>query len=120
MAWWKIVAYIAAGVLIIFGVLFVLSAFSAQGGGGGAILVGLILLLVAFVLIYFVARRKPVETTNVTLNIDMPGNVGMDTIKCKSCGGTITKDDITMVAGAPMVTCPWCHTTYQLTEDPKW
>ncbi len=120
MAWWKIVAYIAAGVLIIFGVLFILSAFSAQGSGGSAIIVGIILLLVAFVLIYFVARRKPVETTNVTLNIDMPGNVGMDTIKCKSCGGTITKDDITMVAGAPMVTCPWCHTSYQLTEDPKW
>ncbi len=120
MAWWKVVAYIAAGILIIFGVLFVLSAFSAQGSGGGAILTGVILLLVAFVLIYFVARRKPVETTNVTLNIDMPGNVGMDTIKCKSCGGTITKDDISMVAGAPMVTCPWCHTSYQLTEDPKW
>jgi len=25
-----------------------------------------------------------------------------------------------MVAGAPMVTCPYCHTSYQLTEDPKW
>ncbi len=120
MPWWKIVAYIAAGILIIFGVLFILSAFSAQGGGGGAILTGLILCLIAFVLIFFVARRKPVQTTNVTLNVDLPGNVGMDTIKCKSCGGTITKDDITMVAGAPMVTCPWCHTSYQLTEDPKW
>jgi uncharacterized Zn-finger protein len=44
----------------------------------------------------------------------------MDTIKCKSCGGTLTANDIKMVAGAPMVTCPYCHTSYQLTEEPKW
>jgi len=120
MAWWKIVAYIGAAILIIFGVLFILSAFSAMGGGGGSIIVGIILVLIAFGLIYFVARRKPSEVTNVTLNIDLPGNVQMDTIKCKSCGGTITKDDIKLVAGAPMVTCPFCHTSYQLTEEPKW
>jgi redox-regulated HSP33 family molecular chaperone len=44
----------------------------------------------------------------------------MDTMKCKSCGGTITSENIQMVAGAPVVTCPYCHTTYQLTEEPKW
>ncbi len=120
MAWWKIVAYIFAAILIFFGVLFIWGSFSAQGGGGGWIVIGLVSVLIGFGLIYFAARRKAVETTNVTLNIDMPGNVSMDTIKCKSCGGTITKDDIKMVAGAPMVTCPYCHTTYQLTEDPKW
>ncbi len=120
MAWWKVVAYIAAAILIFFGVLFIWGSFSAQGGGGTWIVIGGISVLIGFGLIYFAARRKAVETTNVTLNIDMPGNVGMDTIKCKSCGGTITKDDIQMVAGAPMVTCPWCHTTYQLTEEPKW
>jgi uncharacterized Zn-finger protein len=29
-------------------------------------------------------------------------------------------DNIQMVAGAPVVNCPYCHTTYQLTEEPKW
>ena len=28
--------------------------------------------------------------------------------------------DIKLVAGAPVVTCPFCGTTYQLTEEPKW
>jgi len=27
---------------------------------------------------------------------------------------------VEVVAGAPVVTCPYCHTTYQLTEEPKW
>jgi len=54
------------------------------------------------------------------LNVDLPGDVNMDSLKCKSCGGTLTAENITMVAGAPMVTCPFCHTAYQLTEEPKW
>ncbi len=120
MAWWKIVAYIFAAILIFFGVLFIWGSFSAQGGGGGWIVIGLISVVIGFGLIYFAARRKAVETTNVTLNIDLPGTVSMDTIKCKSCGGTITKDDIKLVDGAPWITCPYCHTTYQLTEEPKW
>ena len=60
------------------------------------------------------------STNNVTYNIDLPGNVNMDTIKCESCGGTLAPKDIQMVAGAPVVTCPWCNTTYQITEEPKW
>ena len=27
---------------------------------------------------------------------------------------------ITLVAGAPTVTCPYCGVTYQITEEPKW
>jgi uncharacterized Zn-finger protein len=44
----------------------------------------------------------------------------MDTLKCRSCGGALKPENITMVAGAPVVTCPYCGTTYQLTEEPKW
>ncbi len=40
-------------------------------------------------------------------------------------GETITVDrarlaQIKVVNGAPMVTCPYCHTVYQITEEPKW
>ena len=120
MNWLRIVGYIAAAILIIIGVLFILGSFSATGGGGSQLLQGVIMVLIGFVIVYFAARKPASNTTNVTMNIDLPGNVNMDTIKCKSCGGTITKNDISMVAGAPMVTCPYCHTSYQLTEDPKW
>ena len=27
---------------------------------------------------------------------------------------------ITLANGAPMVNCPYCHTIYQMTEEPKW
>jgi len=118
----KIIAYIAAAILIIFGVLFILSAFTpATPKPGGNIITGLILVGIGFVLIWFAARKlagPPV--TNVTLNLDLPGNVQMDKLTCQSCGGTLSSNDIKIVNGAPMVNCPFCHTVYQITEEPKW
>ena len=118
----KIISYIASAILIGFGVLFILSAFSPQGQTGN-LLVGIVLVIIAFVIIYFVTKKaKEAEKniTNVSLNIDLPGNVALESLKCQSCGGALTSDAITMVNGAPMVTCPFCNSTYQITEEPKW
>jgi len=116
----KIIAYIIAAILIIFGVLYILSVFG-PGGNTGRLLIGLILVGIAFVLIFWAARQPAVSSQqNVTVKIDLPGGVEMDTIKCKSCGGVITAENIKLVAGAPVVSCPFCGTTYQITEEPKW
>jgi Na+/melibiose symporter-like transporter len=118
----KIIGFIIAGVLIIFGFLFILGAGTRSDGGGSWVVTGVILFLISFVIIFFATRPGPAKPgdTNVTYQVDLPANVAMDTLKCKSCGGTLGPENITMVAGAPVVTCPYCHTTYQLTEDPKW
>jgi hypothetical protein len=119
----KIIAYIAAAILIFFGVLFIWGAFSPEGSVGW-ILIGLVSVGIGFGLIWFAARRKPASGgaggDNVTLKVDLPANVDMEQFKCKSCGGALTMDNVKMVAGAPVVTCPYCNTTYQLSEDPKW
>jgi putative Mn2+ efflux pump MntP len=117
----KVIAYIAAAILIFFGVLFIWGAFSPQGSPGW-ILIGLVSVGIGFGLIWLGSRQKPAsqEPGDVTLKIDLPANVSLDTFKCKSCGGALTMDNVKMVAGAPVVTCPYCGTTYQLTEEPKW
>ena len=116
----KIIAFIAAAILIFFGILFIWGAFSAQGQTGW-IFIGLISVLIGFGLIWFGSRQKPAPTTqNVTLNVDLPADVSMDTLKCQSCGGVLSEKDIQIIAGAPVVTCPYCGTTYQLKEEPKW
>lgn len=118
-----IIAYIAAAILIFFGVLFVWSAFGSTPQPGN-ILIGLITLGIGFVLIFAGSRMgkaaQAAAGDNITLKVDLPANVNMDTLKCKSCGGALAPKDISMVAGAPVVTCPYCGTTYQLTEEPKW
>jgi membrane protease YdiL (CAAX protease family) len=119
MSFGKVLLLIFGILILLYGFLNILGAFGPGGGGLGWVLIGVILMAVGAVPVYF-AIRKPAGETNVTLKIDLPGNVNLDTLKCKSCGGALTPKDIKMVAGAPVVTCPYCNTTYQLTEEPKW
>lgn len=121
----SIIAYVLAAGFIIFAFLFILGAFSPQGNVGW-IGSGLVLALIGFALIaagYFTGRQAKAQQQaeqNVTLNIDLPGNVSLDAMTCQNCGGVLQSKDVTMVAGAPTVNCPYCGTSYQLTEDPKW
>ncbi len=130
----RTLSYIAAVILILLGLvaLFIGIIFlwgsgsaNAQSGwvgiGVGSAVFGLLLVGGGVYLISLAGRGKMgAPTQNVTLNVDLPANVNMETLKCKSCGGTLTMDNIQMVAGAPVVNCPYCHSTYQLTEEPKW
>lgn len=117
----KIIAYIAAAILILFGVLFIWGAFDPSTPDSW-IIVGIITVGIGFGLIWFASRRKPADQAaqEVQVNIDLPADVSLDQFKCQNCGGSLTTDNVKMVAGAPVVTCPYCGTTYQLTEEPKW
>ena len=118
----RTILYIFAGIIIVFSFLVILGAFSPDGSTSW-LWVGMIGLLVGFLCIFWCSRlgaKAEQATQNVTLQVDLPGNISMDTIKCQSCGAPLSAEDIKMVNGAPMVSCPNCGTTYQLTEEPKW
>ncbi len=117
----KIIAYISAALFIGLGALFILSAFGSTPQPQN-IITGIILVVIGFGLIFVASRKKPGEQgeQEVKYEIDLSGDVNLDTLTCKSCGGQLSSENITMVAGAPVVTCPFCGTTYQLTEEPKW
>lgn len=118
----KVIAYILAGILIFFGVLFIWAAFG-ETFQSGWLITGIITVLIGFGILaagIYLGRQAAAQNQNVTLNIDLPADVNLDSLKCQSCGGVLSPENIKMVAGAPVVTCPYCHTTYQLTEEPKW
>jgi uncharacterized membrane protein len=121
MKFGKITLFILAAFSLIFSFILFLGSFS-QTGTSIPVWFSIILATVGFILIFFGTRMQAPSSSaqNVTVNIDFPGEVGMDTIKCKSCGGVLSEKDIKLVAGAPMVTCPFCGTSYQLSEEPKW
>jgi ascorbate-specific PTS system EIIC-type component UlaA len=130
----KTLSYLLAGILILlglaaifFGIIFVWGSFSTSGQSGW-LLAGSISVVIGFIMVgggaYLISLagrgKMGAVTQNVTLNVDLPANVNLDTLKCKSCGGSLTMDNIQMVAGAPVVNCPYCNSVYQLTEEPKW
>ena len=105
----KIIAYILAAILIFFGVLFIWATFSPDGQIGWLV-VGVISVGIGFGVIWFASRRKVARGDlggeSVSYNIDLPGDINLDTMKCRSCGGSLTMENIKMVAGAPIVSCP--------------
>ncbi len=119
----RIIAYIGAAILIFFGVLFIWATFSPDGRIGWLI-IGVISVGIGFGVIFLASRAGADKETaadgDVTYKIDLSGDVNLDSLQCRNCGGTLSSENITMAAGAPIVSCPYCHTTYQLTEEPKW
>jgi hypothetical protein len=117
----KVIGYIVAGILILFGILVVWGALDPDQGSLGWIPFGVVLVVIGLGIIYLVGRRTPsAEGEEVTLKIDLPADVKLDKFQCENCGGDLTMDHVHMVAGAPTVKCPYCNTTYQLKEEPKW
>ena len=105
------------------GFIFLGSLGGARVGSLHVILIvlGLIFAVAGIFMIVSAVRRTKSDTAqNVTYKVDLPGDVNVEEMKCKSCGGVLTSKDISMVNGAPVVTCPFWNTVYQLTEEPKW
>jgi hypothetical protein len=124
--------YVGAVVLLLFAAAGIcLGGFLLLGASGGAqgvtgigsagMCIGAVALVGGIALIFLAVRKTKAETAqNVTYKVDLPGETKISEVKCKSCGGTLTADNIKLVNGAPMVNCPYCNTVYQLTEEPKW
>ena len=115
---------LAASGICLGGFILLGAAGGAQGVSGigiAGILIGIVALLGGIILLVLAIRKNKQETAqNVTLQVDLPGETKISEVKCKSCGGTLSAENITLANGAPMVNCPYCHTIYQLTEEPKW
>ena len=130
----KPLLYVGAGILFLiglcllgYGLLSVIGSTSAAGSsswlsfGVGFAVVGVVFLAAGAGLVYAAVRAGKTEVVqDVTMNVDLPGQTKIAQMTCRNCGGALKPENIKMVAGAPMVECPFCGTTYQLTEEPKW
>ena len=118
----KIIGYIIAAILIFFGILFIWAAFSPQGETGW-IVVGIISVAIGLGIIGLIKFREPKPAQppqEIIQKIDLSGDIEMETLKCEKCGGELKKDSITVKEGAIFISCPYCGSTYQMVEEPKW
>jgi len=105
----KVVALVFSFVVFFIGLAFLIT---------GRFVVGLPL-LAASLFPFFLAFRKK-ETVVVEQKIEIGGEIGSKLLKCKNCGAELNKDAMEVKLGAVFIACPYCHSQYQLEEEPKW
>lgn len=107
-------AYLLSALLGFLGLVFLLGA---QGQAMRAV-VGIVLFAAAGSLIYL-TRARP-KTVTVQQQVELSGDVAVQELHCKACGGTLSAKSVSVRAGAVFVRCEYCQATYQLEEAPKW
>lgn len=114
----KIVFYIVAAVLFVFGLIFIIAG--SYPLMPGRLIVGSVLLLGGIALIIASRLQPQVKEIKVTETFEVAGDVSLEKLTCRSCGGALRKENISLRDGALFVECPYCATTYQMEEEPKW
>jgi hypothetical protein len=112
----KLVLYLIAGMIGFLGFMFLVGSqvLFLRLIVGGALLAGGIALV-------YVTRQRPTPSQTTTVQkIDLSGDVNLEEFRCNSCNAPLSKEMISVEAGAIMVECGHCGSTYQLEEEPKW
>ncbi|HPM77982.1 MAG TPA: hypothetical protein PK961_12880 [bacterium] len=113
-----------AAIFLFLGLIFLLSLGSQYNTNKGSdALVGLVLTALGVGLLVLTLKFLPavkVEHT-VVQKIDLAGDTELEKLKCQSCGAPLPGQAIRVAPdGSVLVTCPYCDTSYQITEQPKW
>jgi predicted Zn finger-like uncharacterized protein len=112
-----ILGTIAVAILFFFAVIFALAA-SVQATTARLATSGILFIVgLAIIVGIYYTTRKP---KTVIQQLEVSGQMKAAQIKCPNCGGSINADQIKIVSGVPYVKCPYCGTTFEVTEEPKW
>jgi hypothetical protein len=111
----KVAGYLAAAFLVFLGVIFLLASVYATS----RLLVGTVLTL-AGVAVAFLMWRAGAAPPSVKYEIETPGSLKLDSIKCPNCGAGLDPSKIELRVGAPWVKCVYCGKEFEVAEEPKW
>jgi DNA-directed RNA polymerase subunit RPC12/RpoP len=108
---------IAVAVVFFFAVIFALAA-SVQAALTRLITSGILFIIgIAIIVGIYYTTRKP---KTVIQRLEVSGQMKAASIKCPNCGASVEPNQIKIVSGVPYATCPYCGTTFEVTEEPKW
>jgi uncharacterized membrane protein len=112
----------AVAALFFFGIIFTLSAGATTLTPDQRtlrIVEGIIMLIASVAIAYvtYVFSRKP---TTIIQQVELSGQMKAAPIKCPNCSASVDANKIKIVTGVPYATCPYCATTFEVAEEPKW
>ena len=113
---------VAVAVLFFFAVIFALASSAqdlpAQTAQTRLITSGILFITgLAIIAGIYYTTRKP---KTVIQRLEVSGPMKGAAIKCPNCSASIDANQIKIVSGVPYVKCPYCGTTFEVTEEPKW
>jgi len=108
-----VIGYGVSAILLFFAVLYALASVYAPM----RIWISVLLFLAGFGMLYFVWKRQP---TQIVQKLEVPGRIKVQAIKCPNCSASMDMNQIKIVDGVPLVRCPYCGHTFEITEEPKW
>ena len=108
---------VAVTVVFFFAIIFALAASVAATTTRLATSGILFIIGLAIIAGIYYTTRKP---KTVIQRLEVSGQMKAVQIKCPKCSGSIDANQIQMISGVPYVKCPYCGTTFEVTEEPKW
>jgi DNA-directed RNA polymerase subunit RPC12/RpoP len=112
-----ILGAIAVAVVFFLAVIFALAA-SVQATLTRLVTSGFLFVIgVAIIVGIYYTTRKP---KTIIQRLEVSGQMKAASIKCPNCGASVDANQIKIVSGVPYTTCPYCGTTFEVTEEPKW
>lgn len=117
-----ILGAIAVAILLFFSVIFALassaSTVTAQVAQTRLAISGMLFIIgIAIVVGIYYTTRKP---KTIIQRLEVSGHMKAVPIKCPNCSASIDTNRIKIVSSVPYATCPYCGTTFEVTEEPKW
>jgi DNA-directed RNA polymerase subunit RPC12/RpoP len=117
-----IIGGVAAAAVFFFAVIFAMSIPAVSDIPAlvqSRILTSVILFIIGLAIIagvYYVSRKPK----TVIQRLEVSGRMAAAEIRCPNCGGSINASEIKINQGVPYAKCPYCGTTFEVTEEPKW
>ncbi len=107
----KIILTVFGLIVLFFGLVFLI---------GGNPIVGFVMLGLGIFMIVYGLRKAKTRDVIIKRELELSGDVSLESMKCNQCGGALSEKNISVRAGAVFVSCPYCGTSYQIEEAPKW
>ncbi len=106
---------VAAAVVLFFAVIFAMAA----SYDSTRLITSAILFLIGLIIIagvYYITRKPK----TVIQQLELSGKMHAAQLKCPHCNANIDASQIQIRDGVPYVKCPYCGTTFEVAEEPKW
>ena len=110
---------IAVLALFFFAAIFALASaaeFIPTDQRTSRLIVAVMLFVIAVAVAYYITRKPK----TVIQRLEVSGQMKAASIRCPNCGASVDANTIKIISGVPYATCPYCGTTFEITEEPKW